>query len=258
MSNDIRWLLASDLHFPKHNPRYIDILFKAIKQWRPHAIDLPGDIDDAEGTSRWADGTASEAKLPIQADMQVLRQFSADLRAAAMKSTDIHWHDGNHGWTRHDQYIKTKAQALDGVITPDYLYDLSKHGIEWHSYQDPPVQRFGDMHVHHGVSINKDAGISVRNDMEKWGVSLIRGHSHRVGNWNHTIQYANQDRTIKRDLEGYEIGHLCDVSQMKYEPVHNWQAGFMIGIVENGTRPHMHQVRIHDYTCYIDGHKIQG
>lgn len=252
MSNDIRWLLASDLHFPKHNKRYIDLIFQVIKKWRPHAIDLPGDIDDAEGTSRFADGTVDETNNPIYEDTLILRKFAKDLREASMKSTDIHWHDGNHGWTRHDQYIKTKAKALDGMLNPDMLYDLGKNGIQWHSYQDPPVQRFGDMHVHHGVSINKDAGLSVRNDMEKWGVSLIRGHSHRVGNWNKTIQFTDAERTIKQDLEGYEIGHLCDVSKMRYDNVHNWQAGFMIGYVHND-RPFMQQIRIHDYKCIVDG-----
>lgn len=258
LSNDLRWLLASDLHFPKHEPRYIDLLFQVIRKWKPHAIDLPGDIDDAEGTSRWADGSVDEVHNPIESDMRILRQFSYDLRQAAMKSTEIHWHDGNHGWTRHDNYIKTKAKALDGMLSPDILYDLKKNGIQWHSYQDPPVRRFGDMHVHHGMAISKHAGESVRNDMDKWGVSLIRGHSHRVGNYNKSVVFTDENKTMTLDLEGYEIGHLCNVSKMTYDNVHNWQPGFMIGWVVDGKRPHMKQVRIHDYTCIIDGIKFEA
>jgi len=251
MSNDLRWLLASDIHFPKHEPRYVDLLFQVIKKWKPHAIDLPGDIDDAEGTSRWADGSVDEVNNSVIKDSHILRQFSADLRAAAMKSTEIHWHDGNHGWTRHDQYIKTKAKALDGLINPDMLYDLKKNGIKWHSYQDPPVRRFGDMHVHHGEAINQHSGQSVKKDVEKFGVSLIRGHSHRIGMYAKSIVFADSGE-VKQNLVGYEIGHLCDVTQMKYSSVHDWQPGFAIAHVVNDV-PHIQIIQIHDYTAVLDG-----
>lgn len=261
----LKWLVAGDLHFPRHDPRLINMFFDVIKWWKPDAIDLSGDIDDAEGTSRWAADSVNEVSKPIEADMRILREFSYDLRQSA-KQSEIHWHDGNHGWTRHDNYIKTKAKALDGLITPDMLYNLSDNGIEWHLYQDPPVQRFGNIHVHHGVAISKHGGQSVKADVEDWNVSLIRSHSHRQATYKKTVVFTDQDQTITQHLEGYEIGHLCKVSEMKYSSVHNWQAGFAIAHVESGSKatadgywPHVQLIGISpDYSCVVDGRVFKG
>jgi hypothetical protein len=45
---------------------------------------------------------------------------------------------------------------------------------------------------------------------------------------------------------------------MTYTNNHDWQAGFLIAHVENGERPHCQLIRIHDYTCYVDGVKFQA
>lgn len=257
MTNDLRWLCVSDIHIPSHDQRKLTMLLDIIKWWQPHAIDIVGDQDDAEGTSRWAEGSVDEVNNRIVEDSMQLKKFSADLRAAAFDA-DIHWHDGNHGWTRHNKYIQSKAKALDGLITPNTLYDLDKHGFHFHKYQDPPVQRFGNMYAHHGNAISKHGGQSVKADVEDWNVSLIRGHSHRQASYRKSVCFTDADQTITQDLEGYEIGHLMDVSKAKYEPIHNWQAGFLIAHVENGNRPHCQLVPIHNNICYVDGHRFEA
>lgn len=241
-----KWLLASDIHFPKQDDRAVELLLKVIKQWKPDAIDFVGDIDDAEGTSRWADGNLAESNNPIVEDMKIIQQFFGDVRKIA-KTADIHLHDGNHGWTRHNNYIQTKAKALDGVITPDFLYGISKFGMNFHYYSEPPVKRLGEFYVHHGMAISKHAGQSVQGDMENWDVPLIRGHSHRMGAYYKT--------TMARDLEGFEIGHMSDLKQMTYTNHHNWQMGFAYAHVVDG-KAHVNLVKIKDYSCVIDGKLI--
>lgn len=234
----------------------VTLLFKVIKWWKPDSLDLVGDIDDACGTSRWVSDTTDEVHNTIAKDSVELKKFSSDIRDA-LPNADLHWHDGNHGWTRHENYIKTKAKALDGLITPDTLYDLDKNGWSWHSYQGPPVKRFGDLHVHHGLAISKHGGQSVKQDMEDWNVSLVRGHSHRQASYRKSVVFSDENMAITQDLEGYEIGHLMDVSKATYSPTHNWQPGFAIAHVENGVRPHVQLVPIHHtekgYTCFVDG-----
>jgi len=246
-----KWLIASDIHIPCHSERYLRLLFDVINWWKPDAIDIAGDIDNADGTSVWAKDSVDEVNHKVVEDSKLLREFSAKLRQSA-PGADIHWHDGNHGWTRHDQYIRTKAKALDGIITPNLLYDLDNNGIIFHYYQDPPVRRFGDMHVHHGVAISKHGGQSVKQDVEDWNVSLLRGHSHRQASYRKSVVFADQGMKLTQDLEGYEIGHLCDVSQMKYSATHNWQPGFAIANVVND-KPHVQLIPIHDFVAVIDG-----
>jgi hypothetical protein len=173
------------------------------------------------------------------------RKFLQDIRAIVPKA-DCHFHDGNHGWTRHGDYLAKKAPAFLDVVTPDSLYEYSKVGFEWHLYQDPPVKRFGDIYAHHGESISKHSGESVRNDVNNWGVSLVRGHSHRMGAYFQTYNLSGQE------LRGYEIGHLCDEDQMDYSIQKNWQPGFAVAHVVNDY-PHIQLIQIHDYTCVVDG-----
>ena len=175
MSNDLYWILAGDIHFPKHDKRLVDLLLKAMDFVNPDAIDLVGDIDDADSTSRWAAGTSREGLSLEDFGVRDTREFMADL-SRKYPNADRHLHDGNHGWYRHKQYLDKKAPATLDYITPDVLYQYNVTGFEFHHYDKPPVHRYGDIYVHHGESISKYAGESVRNDVNNFGVSLIRGH----------------------------------------------------------------------------------
>ena len=63
--NDLKWLMVSDVHFPRHDPRKVELWFKVLKWLKPDAVDLLGDIDDADSTSRWADGKPLESSISI-------------------------------------------------------------------------------------------------------------------------------------------------------------------------------------------------
>ena len=50
VNNDIKWMMCSDVHFPRHDPRKVELFLKVMKWFKPHAVDLLGDIDDADPT----------------------------------------------------------------------------------------------------------------------------------------------------------------------------------------------------------------
>lgn len=245
--SDLKWMMVSDVHFPRHDPRKVELFLKVMKWWKPHAVDLLGDIDDADSTSRWAADKPLEMSISVSdGGVDGTKQFMADIRKI-VPNADCHFHDGNHGWTRHGDYIAKKAPAFLDVVTPKSLYEYDKYGFNWHHYNEPPVKRFGDVYGHHGESISKHSGESVRNDVSNWGVSLVRGHSHRMGAYFQTYNLTGQE------LRGYEIGHLCDESAMDYSIQKNWQAGFAIAHVVNDY-PHIQLIQItKDYTCVVDG-----
>ncbi len=251
MNNDLKWMMVSDVHFPRHDPRKVELFLKVMKWFKPDAVDLLGDIDDADSTSRWAADKPLEMSISLEdGGVRETRQFLKDIRKI-VPNADCHFHDGNHGWTRHGEYLAKKAPQFLELVTPDTLYDYSNAGFEWHNWNEPPVQRFGDIYGHHGESISKHAGESVRNDVNNWGVSLVRGHSHRMGAYFQTYNLSGQE------LRGYEIGHLCDEDQMDYSIQKNWQAGFAVAHVVNDY-PHMQLIQIHDYTCVVDGKIFQA
>lgn len=248
--SDIKWLFASDIHFPRHDPRMVSLWFDVLRYLKPNAVDLLGDIDDADSTSRWAEGTSRENDSLEDGGVRDTRNFLSDIHGIVPKA-DKHFHDGNHGWYRHFKYLDKNAPQVLDYITADTLYEYNNSGFEWHKYDDAPVKRYGDMYAHHGESISKHAGESVRNDCMSWGVSLIRGHSHRQGEWS--ISYPLTGQTLR----GYEIGHMCDQKKMDYDRSPNWMPGFAVGLV-HGDDVFIDTIEIRNYTCVIGTKVFKG
>lgn len=248
--NNVKWVIASDIHFPKHDPRAVELFMKIMKQWQPDAIDLAGDIDDAECSSRWVEGTPTE-DVSVKSGADPVKDFLKELSILCPKAEDKHYHCGNHDFYRHKKYLLKNAPNVLDYITPDTLYGLKDSGFEWHEYENPPIKRLGGMFVHHGESISKHSGESVRNDVSNYMVPLIRGHSHRIGSYFKTYPLANLE------IEGYEIGHMTMPALHTYQTVHDWQLGFAtVHVVDD--KAHVSLNRIRDYTVLIDGKVFKG
>ena len=171
---ETRWLTMNDLHIPAHDKRAVDLVLQVIDKWKPHEIDLAGDIDDMSCLSRFNAGTADEVLGALSTYADLTKQFLADLRNKR-KTAEIHYHLGNHE-IRLEDYISKKAPALIDTLTYDSLWDLNKNKILTHPYNEPPVHRHGDLFVHHGMHAVKDSGNSVRKAMDDFNISLLQGH----------------------------------------------------------------------------------
>lgn len=157
------------------------------------------------------------------------------------------------GNSRTFDYVDKKAPALKDLITPESLWKLQEYNIEYYRYVNPPEVKMGNIWVHHGISVSKHAGDSARSDVESLGVSLVRGHSHRVGTFARSYELKDETQW------GFEIGHLMDTSKADYTQVHNWQQGFAIGTNDAGFG-NVEIIPIHknddNYFCYIGGRKF--
>lgn len=268
----MKWMIASDFQIPYEDKRATELFFEVMKWFKPDVIDLPGDISDQACWSRWTDGTSSdfvnaikksaaEPILPFVFEQEKpVAEFYQRVRKTRPKA-EIFTELGNHD-IRAWGYFDKKAPEIVEHITPNSLWGLDNLGIGYIHYDDAPVHRYGDIYVHHGMSISKHAGESVRNDVGDFGVSLVRGHSHRAATYNRTMPLREET------LRGYEIGHMSDVKSdgMAYINNHNWQLAFMIGHIESGCSftkdgyyPHLQLIHINqDYQCYVDGKLFQG
>lgn len=269
--SDLKWMIGSDFHFPYQNDRYVKLWFAVMKWFKPHAVDYAGDISDQDCYSRFNAGGTNEflnmvkdaeetGKLPLVVENETqTKEFYTKTRQM-LPNADIKAQLGNHDIRVFD-YADKKMPEIVEQITPEALWDFKNLGIEYIHYNDVPMHRFGDIYVHHGIAASKHAGESVRSDIDNLGVSLIRGHSHRMGSYYKT--YELRDETVR----GYEIGHMADIKSpgMAYTQVHNWQPGFAIAHVESGAStkdgywPHIQLIHISpDYTCVIDGKKFSA
>lgn len=258
-------MLGSDFHFPYQDNRYVDLWFQVMEWFQPDVIDYLGDISDQDCYARFSDGTTSEflniikkaeqtEVLPIVVEQEKQsRDFYTDTRAR-MPNAEIFSALGNHD-IRVFVYADKKMPDILEHLTPEALWDFKNLGIDYIHYNDVPKHRFGDIHVHHGVAISKHSGESVKADIDTFGVSIVRGHSHRMGAYFKTYELRNET------LRGYEIGHNTDItsSGMAYTNSKNWQPGFAIAHIENGVYPHIQLVHVSpDYTCFVDGKKFSA
>lgn len=264
MTNDLRWMLSSDQQIPFHDPRAIQLWFDVMKWFKPHVIDYLGDTSDQACWSRWTDNTSADFMnainrtpdqplLPfIQENERIVREFYEQTRKLR-KNAEIFAALGNHD-IRVWPYFDKKSPGVVSEITVESLWGFSTLGIDYIHYNDRPKRRYGDIHVHHGVSISKHAGESVRSDIGDFGVSLIRGHSHRLASFHRTMPLRNET------LRGYELGHMMDINSegANYQNIHNWQQGFAIAHIVNDY-PHIQLVHINEsYECVVDGRVFRG
>ena len=262
MSNDLKWMLSSDQQFPYQDDKAIELWFKVMKWFKPDVVDYLGDTDDQACYSKYTEGRSAEFLRLHKDDSKDLilpmmrheakgaRDFYAKTREM-LPDAQLFSALGNHD-IRIFNYVDAKLPDYINDVTPEALWSLDSLGYDYIYYNELPRQRFGDIHVHHGLSI-ADSG-AVRKDVLDLQISLIRGHSHRIA--SHFATYELPIATGGRILRGYEIGHMCDEksSGMKYTQNHDWQKGFAIAHIENGEHPHVQIVEIsRDYTCYVDG-----
>lgn len=290
--------MVGDLQIPYEDERAVSLWFKAMKWWKPNAIDIVGDIDDQLEYSSFSDGTTDEffnqlralekendkamsdhEKLVVKRASELEGEVVVDLEPPKLHdlsplpfikrnadgarkfyervrkqhpNANIHAHLGNHD-IRIFKYVDRKAPDFIDAVTPNSLWGLDDQGITWSKYEKPPVKRFADIYVHHGATVT-DTGLAVRGDIEKYNISLIRGHDHRGG-----VVYKSYPLGGKR-LVGMGTGHMCDPDayglQYTFNPA--WEMGFGIGRVVNNYA-HLQFIHINsDYECVLDGKVFRG
>lgn len=267
MTNDLKWMLSSDQQFPYQDNKMIELWFKVMEWFKPDVVDILGDTDDQACYSRFTEGRSAEflkmykdklgnAIWPImEHEAKQAKEFYKRNREVAGKDAELFTALGNHD-IRIFNYLDAKLPEFIPIATPNALWGLDDYGYDYIYYNDLPKKRHGDIHVHHGISIVETG--SVRKDVGELGVSLIRGHSHRLASYYVTFELRNKGKGETN--RGYEIGHMCDPksSGMKYTQHHDWQKGFAVAHIENGKWPHVQLIEVSpDYSCVVDGKIIK-
>ena len=263
MTDDIKFVISSDQHFPAQNDRMIKLYFNVIKWFKPQQIDILGDTSDQACYSKYNDGSTDEffnmiRKTPEESPMPFVEENERGAREffethrKMFPDADIFTALGNHDIRVFD-YMDKKAPGWVKEVTPERLWGLDNLGIDYIFYNDLPRKRWGNVYGHHGLSALKGGGDSVRSDMNNLGVSLIRGHSHRAATIYETYELRNE-RMI-----GMEIGHMADVKHplMSYTNLHQWQLAFVVGHITNG-QPYFNLVDVHEasdgsLSCWVEG-----
>lgn len=242
MSNRVKHdmeVVLSDLHIPFQDAQAVELALAFIRRERPGVIHLLGDIADCYAVSRY--DRDPERKDNFQDELDAVEAFLIRLRGIA-PAAEIIYSEGNHE-NRLQRFLWNQAPplaALRSLRLPTILR-LAEHGIRYHDSRHP--YKRGHLLFTHGEIVRKHSAYTAKANYDRFGCSVICGHTHRQGSYLH--------RTWEADYGSWENGCLC---QLKPEYLVNpdWQQGFSV-VWRHGKRFSVEQILITDGSYVYHG-----
>lgn len=227
-----RYVVISDIQAPFHDPKTVQACIDFVKRFKPDGLLCVGDEIDLPSVSRWEKGSSGEYARSLKRDVQTTNRIVSAFRDALGKNKPFHISRSNHG-DRLTKYVMNYAPALAEYVADDELLDIptlcgyDELGVEYHRQ---PFEFTPGWILCHGDEGNLSplAGRTALNlAVNKFGKSVVCGHTHRLGVSNHSVGLNGRMRTIT----GMEVGNMMDLKKAHYMRSHsaNWQHG--LGIV---------------------------
>ena len=234
----------SDLQVPYHDRRAVDAVAQAITDLKDDddIVLTIGDEMDMQTISRWSQGTALEWERSIGRDRDATVQVLRDLQVQ-------HVLRSNHT----DRLFNSLMKRLPGMLgLPELELEnflrLPELGITFHKEAFHVAPGWVAMHGDE-AGLSQIAGQTAQGLSKKVGLSVVCGHTHRLGLQPYT-QSVNGRTT--RTLYGFEVGNLMDMGKAKYAKTHNWQQGFGLLYVD-GNRVYPQPIPIVGKSFVIEG-----
>ena len=225
-------VVGSDFHFGCHDEAAINIFLYTIEELKPKTIVLNGDTMDMLAISRYPKDIKKQWSLQ---DERIAYHEFLDNLIAVSGGAKIYETVSNHSGQSIDgrwrRYLSERLGELASL--PDITDKLSYQNVFMGDYQEHVEHvDYVDLNgliVTHGTTVRGVGGASARGEIDKWGASIMHGHTHRIGQTLKRIP-AIGNRGEKQ-IVGIESGCLCDMSPT-YGVACNWNQGF--GIVALG------------------------
>lgn len=213
----IKILHLTDPHFPYSDPRAIKISLAAISLILPHHLVLGGDFLDAPGIAPFL--RPVESLTTLQSDIDETNSYIDDcLKRAGPKCKTV-FLVGNHE-ERLEKYLARHAPGLSSLRSLHIEESLSLRSRAIRTIPPGNTHRIGSLSFTHGDLIRKWAGSSARSAIEREGLNIVMGHSHRLGAFSLKIG--------TKLLRGFESGCLCDPRPHYMNHTPDWHRGFSL------------------------------
>lgn len=220
------WLIGSDFHAPYQHAPTCEIFYQIAEDLKPDAVYLLGDVVNLDAFSKYDKPPSHKTWLD---DVVEGGKVLANVKHASPNS-HLEWITGNHE-TRLKRYLMSKDPLLFDVLDMNKLFYLvDQDGVmdDW-AYTDQQEVIFQDLKLAlvHGHKIRKHSGMTAFAHMDDLWLSVVNGHSHRMG-----LHYKTSGRTRYLDeppTVGIECGCMCRLDQ-EYTSgkTNNWQHGFVV------------------------------
>lgn len=221
-------VVGSDFHFGCHDPRAIEIFLETVFELKPKTIVLNGDTMDFLAISKYPKDlkhswSLQDERIEYHAFLHELINVSNGAKIYETHSN----HSGQSIGGRWRRYLSDRLGELGSL--PDITDLLSYENVFMGEYKDKVEHvDFVDLNgliVTHGTTVRKNGGYSARGEIDKWGASILHGHTHRIGSTCQRIPSIGN--RPERQIYGFEGGCLCSLDAA-YGTAMNWQQGFNI------------------------------
>lgn len=221
-------VVGSDFHFGCQCKKSIDIFLETVSQVQPKIVVLNGDTMDFLAISKYPKDI--KVNWSLQKERTDYHAFLDELikvsNGAEIFET-VSNHSGQSVDGRWRRYLSDRLGELSCL--PEISDILSYQNVFLGDYkkivQHVDYVDLNGLIVTHGDIVRKNGGASPRGMVDKWLVSILHGHTHRIGSSCQRIPAIAGRK--ESQLYGFEGGCLCSLDQT-YGTGMNWQNGFNI------------------------------
>ena len=246
----------SDVHFPFHDPRVVNILYQIADYVRPGFVADHGDTLDCTEISKYPKDPLD--RVGLKSEIQQAAKHFGTVHAITPDADHV-WLEGNHE-QRMKRLIWSLAEnrAAGEILTLPGVQDalswpslLGIGGLGWESVPYPGHKLlFNKLILCHGEKVRGDSGASEKAEYRHYGKGGVSGHTHRIGYFG------------KRDYDGEQgwwgLGCCCLI-RADYTSFPNWQQGFcLITWSDDRTRFSVERVRVFDGVAHFRGKRFVG
>jgi len=221
-------VIFGDTHIPFHDEAACKVVKKIIAAVKPDVLIHIGDLLDCWQISTFDKNPARRETL--QHDIDRAAGFLKDLYTLT-PNTKRYYLEGNHEFrlTKTIERTKDAQREVMGLrVAQQHLTwqaILAESGIDSGMFEFVPARGqarrriFPKLIVKHGSIVRKWSGATARGEWERYGMSGVSGHTHRLGLFYHS------------DFNGAhgwaETGCTCDLNP-DYTADPDWQHGCLI------------------------------
>lgn len=204
---------VSDDHAPYTNGDTLRCRLEIIRYLKPDVLFLGGDHVDFYQISKFS--ADPERVGQLQDDLDYAHDLLRRYRKAAGDGCKLYYLQGNHE-ERMQSYIWRRAEAfasLRSMRVPKQL-GLDDFGIEW--VEGGWIDYKGFI-FKHGNTVRSKSGYSASGEMDRFWMSGMSGHTHRLGHISKTV--------YKQTYDWIEAGCGCDLLEYIKGGPGDWRQG---------------------------------
>lgn len=243
------WLVIPDLHYPYHDPQFINLITKLIEKIKPDGVVQLGDFVD------WYQISSYDRDPSRLSDIvEDISLYAAQLdiwEKVLPEGSEWRQLEGNHE-DRLRRYVWRKAPELHRAIKsiPEMLRfaERNKRGKSLFRYFGTQggwkACRIGDVALFHGHFFNEHTASKM---VQRYGSKAIQGHTHRY-------QVVSNG-----DLWAVTLGHGSNEAETAHSPVPPmWQQALGVLTVDAQGRGHFEGILVDRGSCVFRGEVLRS